>query len=154
MELMDKQKLLEWLDEQRKTHKLRNRYDEHHQGMQTMIDYTVQAIDLGTFDDHSAQQEIAKLKEGLETVVGAHIITMQRAIQAEQEREILAEFIRDMIRDGCWNIDGGELQDKAEKLGLLRVEIYDPEKHGDDFDGEPGEDEIYVFSGLLEKTKP
>ncbi len=49
--------------------------------------------------------------------------------------------------DGC-SLDGGDVQDKAEKLGLIVSEKYDPEVHGERCDFEEG-DNIYVFSPNL-----
>jgi hypothetical protein len=40
-------------------------------------------------------------------------------------------------------MDGGEFQDMAEKAGVIRWETYDPEKHGEHYDVEDG-DQVWV----------
>jgi len=51
-------------------------------------------------------------------------------------------------------IDGGELQEVAERYGILRLEQYDPETHGaeaaDEFGVEPG-DPWYVPNYSVEE---
>ena len=70
---------------------------------------------------------------------------------------VLVQFARKIIQEYCWgNItwhgaepDGGDMQDTAEKLGLIVREVYDPEKHGDaGGECEPG-DPWYVFSPMM-----
>lgn len=70
------------------------------------------------------------------------------------------EFIRWAIRDGAWDggtLEGGDIQDKAESLGLLVKEAYDPAKHGEpgamfDFvDIDPGDDWVIFCDDLKEK---
>jgi hypothetical protein len=54
----------------------------------------------------------------------------------------LKEFARTMIAnafDGA-GADGFEIQDEAEKLGLIRKVKYDPKKHGASDVCEPGDD--------------
>jgi hypothetical protein len=46
--------------------------------------------------------------------------------------------------DGC-GLDGGEVQDKAVSLGIIKQVPYDPDKHGpNNWDAEPG-DPWYVL---------
>lgn len=48
--------------------------------------------------------------------------------------EACAEFVRWALTEGCWSgcdLEGGAIQEKALSLGLLKVEPYDPEKHGE-----------------------
>jgi hypothetical protein len=55
--------------------------------------------------------------------------------------------------DGC-DLDGGSVQDKAEALGLIVKEPYDPAKHGDnDCDIEPGQDWFVFAPGLKSKGR-
>lgn len=62
----------------------------------------------------------------------------------EQKRVIgpLSRFYAHVVEHfyggGC-DFDGGDFQDCAEKFGLLRQEPYDPVKHGEDSDCEPGD---------------
>ena len=68
------------------------------------------------------------------------------------------EFARWVIQNACFeasDLDGGDVQDKALALGLLREEPYDPERHGDPCRwseyvsrGEPW----FVFSEMLAIT--
>lgn len=63
----------------------------------------------------------------------------------------LVEFARWIISAGPWDgchIDGGDVQDKAEKLGLIIKTKYDPAIHGENSEAEPGDD-WYVFSDAL-----
>ncbi|SDJ61708.1 hypothetical protein [Paenibacillus naphthalenovorans] len=99
MELIDKQKLLEWLD---------NKADARlYDGVYRALIEVFNEIKSGTFDDHSAQEEIAKLKEERDAEerlckewISAHGKLLRkyqaleaRAIQAEQERdELLVRF--------------------------------------------------------------
>lgn len=64
------------------------------------------------------------------------------ALTALQRPEPLAEFARWVIETHCWegySLDGGSVQDKAEKLGLIIATTYDPEKHGTTDLCEPGD---------------
>jgi len=70
---------------------------------------------------------------------------------ADQIEKLLA-FAKEVIR-GSWegsNLDGGDIQEMAEKHGLLQPEIYDLDKHGDHEDAVPGEDTIHVFVKWME----
>ncbi len=62
----------------------------------------------------------------------------------------LREFFRWAMQegpfDGC-DLDGGSVQNKAEALGLIVKEPYDPSKHGE-HDIDPG-GEIFVFASGL-----
>ncbi|MEB8638257.1 hypothetical protein P4H32_31985, partial [Bacillus cereus] len=91
MELINKQKLLEWLN----TELSDTSYDSIVRDTITMI---MLRIKHGTFDDHSTQEEIARLKEhkvdAIERLLDErNAAQMQaddwrgRAIQAEQERD-------------------------------------------------------------------
>lgn len=74
--------------------------------------------------------------------------------------EALKEFARWAVREGCWDggtLEGGDIQDKAESLGLLVRVKYDPAVHGEsgavfDFvDIEPGDDWVIFCDDLKEK---
>ena len=65
----------------------------------------------------------------------------------------LAHFARWGISEGPWqggDLDGLEVQDKAEQLGLIVAEPggYDEAKHGPNNDAEPG-DQFFVYSPFL-----
>jgi len=75
-----------------------------------------------------------------------------RAVKAEEERDRLAEFTRNLIReawDGCEGCN--EIQDHAQRLGLIVEEPggYDPDKHGNSCEAEPGEP-WFVFADWLD----
>ena len=61
----------------------------------------------------------------------------------------LAEFVRWAIEDGPFegcHLDGGDVQEKAVKFGILERTKYDPAVHGEsDCGADPG-DEWFVFS--------
>lgn len=67
----------------------------------------------------------------------------------QETSRALAEFLKWAMEDGPFNgcdLDGGSVQDKAEELGLLKIEPYDEAKHGEsEFDIDPGDD-WYVLS--------
>jgi len=73
--------------------------------------------------------------------------------QALSDEQIakLKRFVKEIIRH-AWDagdLDGGEIQDLAEKLGLIRSEPFDPEVHKvSDYDGDVG-DPIYVLEDWL-----
>lgn len=73
----------------------------------------------------------------------------------EAENARLVQFARWAIQEGPWDgcdLDGGSVQEKAEALGLIKQEPYDPAKHGDavGYDCVPEEgDPWYTFSAAL-----
>ena len=76
---------------------------------------------------------------------------LDRAEKAEAERDKLAEFARERIRDAWDGCEGGdEIQDRAQTLGLIVEEPggYDPEKHGRSCEAELG-DQWFVFADWL-----
>lgn len=71
---------------------------------------------------------------------------------AEKREAVLAEFARQMIGAYCWNIcepDGGDMQEVAEKLGLLVPHIATAEDVDDEFDDYEEGDTIFKFSDIL-----
>jgi hypothetical protein len=68
-----------------------------------------------------------------------------------------AEFVQWALSEGSWNgcdLDGGSIQEKAIALGLLKVEPYDPDKHGEsEFDVEPGDDWYTLADGVNQLLK-
>jgi hypothetical protein len=76
-------------------------------------------------------------------------------LRAREEIDALVKFARWAISEGSWqgnDLDGGSVQDMAEKLGLLTKTKYDPAIHSDS-EGvcEPGDD-WFVFSAALSRT--
>lgn len=69
----------------------------------------------------------------------------------------MRDFIRWAIRQSAWNgfdLDGFDIQEKAESLGLIQKVPYDPDKHGEsEFDIEPGDD-WYEFAPFLREDQP
>ena len=71
--------------------------------------------------------------------------------KAENER--LKDFARPVIRQKCWSygdLDGGDVQEWAEKLGLLVPKIATAEDVHEECDFEVG-DNIFVFSETLKE---
>lgn len=91
-----------------------------------------------------------KCKHGLTARANCYICGI------EEENGNLREFARKVIQEALDGNDvcGGDIQDWAEKFGLIRPETYDPEKHGEHFLDvmEPG-DTIYVYSEVLKKGR-
>ena len=89
------------------------------------------------------------------------IVRLEAEVALETQASVaVKEFARWVIQNACFeasDLDGGEVQEKALALGLLREEPYDPEIHGEpsaahDFcdiaRGEPW----FVFSEMLTIT--
>ena len=81
--------------------------------------------------------------------------TMERIIekndQLQAEIEKLKEFARKVIQDVCWDmyvLDAGDVQEFAEKLGLIKPTTVTEEDNYPDF--EVG-DIIYKFSEILKE---
>lgn len=103
------------------------------------------------------------LRDALEKIVtGQGLMCLdiaRKALKAETEpppdtEENLKEFARRVIRTECWNLfedlDGCDVQEWAEKLGLIVPHIATKEDVDDEFgDFEVG-DPIFKFSELLE----
>ena len=73
-------------------------------------------------------------------------------LQAENMR--LKEFARPVIKHHCWNLfdmDGAEIQDLAEKLGLIVPHLATKDDVDDESDYGVG-DTIFKFSKLLQET--
>lgn len=70
----------------------------------------------------------------------------------ELENAILKEFAQNIIKDICWNypneLDGGEIQDYAEKLGLIKSAKATQEDVDDGMDLKVG-DNVFKFSEIL-----
>lgn len=68
-----------------------------------------------------------------------------------------AEFVQWALDEGSWygcDLDGGAIQEKALSLGLLKVEPYDPAKHGEsEYDAEPGDDWYTLADGVADLLK-
>ncbi len=81
-----------------------------------------------------------------------HAVKQQRKIdKLETKLEKLKEFARFVIKVECWSIydqDGGDLQELAEKLGLIEPHIATEEDLRVFEDYEVG-DKIYKFSDIL-----
>ena len=72
-----------------------------------------------------------------------------KQLQAENKR--LKKFARYVIKQECWSLcglDGGDIQELAEKLGLIEPHIATEKDIDDDVDYEVG-DKIFRFSAAL-----
>lgn len=97
--------------------------------------------------DYEQPPSIAQLI-GINTKLGKS----NRQLKAENER--LKEFTRHVIRQECWSIfpqDGGDIQELAEKLGLIAPCAATEEDVDEESDYGVG-DKIYKFSELLQET--
>lgn len=69
----------------------------------------------------------------------------------KDQNTVLKQFARWVIGEACFegcDLDGGTIQDKAAELGLISAVPYDPDKHRNVEDAEPGDD-IYVYSDVV-----
>jgi len=72
---------------------------------------------------------------------------------AVAEMKVLKRFAREIIQDYCWDLgdpDGGDIQDFAEKLGLIVPKIASSEESDPERDIEEG-DKIFVFAERLKE---
>lgn len=79
---------------------------------------------------------------------------LQELGHIKAEREPIVTFAREVIQaalDGG-HYDGGEIQALGAKLGMLEEVAYDPEKHGENLEFEPG-DPYFVFTPILSQYK-
>jgi len=81
-----------------------------------------------------------------------------KAVKYKAENDKLKEFARKVISWECWeggDLDGGTVQDLAEKLGLITPCIATTEDVGDpDFAYFDVGDTIYRFTDILKGDKP
>ena len=71
------------------------------------------------------------------------------------ENKRLKEFARPVIRQECWSIfpqDGGDIQELAEKLGLIEPRITTADDVDDESDYGVG-DTFFVFSDVLKESE-
>lgn len=69
-------------------------------------------------------------------------------------QQAMAKFIKWALTEGPWqggDLDGGAIQDEAEKLGLLVLTKYDPKIHGES-DFEPGDDWYVLAPEIVSLT--
>ena len=74
-----------------------------------------------------------------------------KVIQLSAENECLKDFTRYVIRQECWgmcDLDGGKIQDKAEKLGIIAPHVVTKEEVDDESYFAVG-DTIFKFSDML-----
>lgn len=76
--------------------------------------------------------------------------------EISRDNEKLKEFARYVIDSECWdNIDGGDIQGLAEKLGLIKeckLTIQDQIQHSEHYcEDDIGEATIYHFTDLIKE---
>ena len=71
----------------------------------------------------------------------------------EAQNQLLKDFARFVIKQECWgyDMDGFEIQELAEKLGLIKEHIATEEDVDEFTDFEVG-DKIYKFTDVLKGT--
>jgi len=80
----------------------------------------------------------------------AHLLQLQQQLaEAEQRERVLQEFARHVIKTECWAVDGAEIQDLAERLGLIVPHVATAEDVDIDFDDFEVGDTIFKFSEAL-----
>jgi hypothetical protein len=89
-------------------------------------------------------------------VLTPHSTAVSAIGQGADEVKALREFARDIIADYCWGYsrepDGGDVQELAEKLGLIVPHIATAEDAEDQCEFEPG-DTIYKFADWLNEPR-
>lgn len=77
---------------------------------------------------------------------------LKKRLTAAAKREIvLKEFARHVIKTECWNVDGAEIQDIAERLGLIIPHTATSEDVDDEFDDYEAGDTIFKFVDWLKE---
>lgn len=89
----------------------------------------------------------AELREIIEIQIEEHQKLLKRIAELEAFSHKLKEFTNWCL-EATWegsDICGGDCQEELYGLGLLKIEKYDPEKHGPEMscDIEPGDD-VYI----------
>lgn len=77
-------------------------------------------------------------------------IIARHGIDAEKRIEVLLNFAQDVVREYafCDDVDGGSIQDRAERIGLIELRKINPnDPDGVALGEEWGEDEMYFFTG-------
>ncbi len=106
---------------------------------------------------HKDRYETARdIEEGIRSLAqpspvgkGLEVMTPSGRGDGSDDISRLAAFAKDVIRL-AWDaaVDGGDVQDAAERHGLIVLASYDPAEHGDPVEADPGE-EIFVFADWL-----
>ena len=101
------------------------------------------------------QTELAEADEMLAAAIGKYESEATRLIAEQEKNKRLKEFARHVIRQECWSIfdiDGGDIQELAEKLGLIVPQVVAEKDVDDESDYGVG-DTIFVFSDTLKETE-
>jgi len=84
-----------------------------------------------------------------------YVSSLQKKLaDSQDEVKRLREFVRFVIRQECWSIfeqDGGDIQELAEKLGLIVPHAATEQDVGDESDYGVG-DTIFKFSDMLKEN--
>ena len=95
--------------------------------------------------------EIAALNARVAELEAALAAPPPSTQKVSDHHEALLTFFRWAMNngpfDGC-SLDGGDVQDKAEHLGLIVPTKYDPKAHGERYEFDAGDD-FYVFAPAL-----
>lgn len=116
-------------------------------------------------ENKQLKAELAAIKRPMESAgfkaegmiaVGQELINRDlRITELEAELAALKEFARHVIQIECWSLyeqDGGDLQDLAEKLGLIEQHTATVADVDEESDFEVG-DIIYKFTDILKGAK-
>ena len=87
--------------------------------------------------------------------IAEYVGSLLAKLTAAKEREKrLSEFTRRIINQYCWNYDdpdGGDIQELAEKLGLVEPHVATAEDVDDEFDDYEVGDTIFKFTDMLKE---
>ena len=135
--------------------------DRIYKAMHAYLDDYVFSPDEG-WDHEPTEFERVLLEDFFNGAIGDEAVNaiLQEAARAMQDAmagrvvrvKALEEFARGLIRDAWAGCEGGdEIQEHAQKLGLIVEALggYDPEKHGNSCEAEPGEP-WFVFADWLD----
>jgi hypothetical protein len=82
--------------------------------------------------------------------------TTKSYAELQAENEQLRQFACEIIKDYCWNLgdpDGGDIQDLAQKLGLIEPHTATVEDVDEEFSDFDVGDTIYKFTQILKEPE-
>lgn len=90
------------------------------------------------------EDTLLSMRAALEAAISSHVVGWQQAA--------MAQFIMWCMNEGPWDgcdLHGGDVQDKAEELGLIVKTKFDPKIHGERIEAKEGGDWFVPAEWLL-----
>ena len=107
----------------------------------------------GTWTTDDDGQKFIVHRMGCPDIDGAETKKNKQVERLQAENNVLKKFTRTVIESICWGIDGYmdnfDVQELAEKLGLIKLTVATDKDADEESDFRAG-DEIYKFTDILE----